>query len=120
VSRTRALIVAALLVVFFATGGVLIYANSHKGGQTRTFNVTVTGAKSMNPSTLEPAHVGDVISINVTSDQEGEVHIHGYDLAIAVKQGQAASRTFTADKTCSCEIEWEETSQPLGTLVVSP
>ena len=49
-SRTRALIVVALLVVFVVVAGVLIYANTNKGGQARTFDVTVSGAKSMTPS----------------------------------------------------------------------
>ncbi len=44
-SRSRALIVVALLVIFVIVGGVLIYANQHKGGQNVTFNVSVTGAK---------------------------------------------------------------------------
>ena len=115
-SRTRALIVVALLVVFVVVAGVLIYANTNKGGQARTFDVTVSGAKSMTPSTLQPAHVGDTITINVKS----EVHLHEYDIAIEVKAGQATTHTFKADKTCTCDIEWEDPSQPLGTLVVSP
>jgi len=119
VSRTRALIVAALLVVFIAVGGVLIYANTNKGGRNVTFNVTVTGAKTMSPSKLE-ANRNDTITLNIKSDQDGEVHLHDYDIAFEAKAGQVVSHTFKADKTCNCDIEWEATSQPLGTLVVSP
>jgi nitrous oxide reductase len=119
VSRTRALIVVALLVVFVAVGGALIYANTNKGGQHVTFTVTVTGAKSMTPTTLR-AHQNDAITITVTSDQEGELHLHEYDIAFEVKPGQPTTHTFKADKTCTCDIEWEETGAPLGTLVVSP
>ena len=118
-SRTRALIVVALLVVFVIVGGVLIYANTQKGGKNVTINVTVTGAKTMSPSELK-ATQNDKVTINVTSDQEGEVHLHIYDIAFEVKPGETTSHTFTADKTCTCEIEWEETSTPLGTLTVSP
>jgi len=119
VSRARALIVVALVVLFLIAGGVLIYANQHRGGQALTFNVNVTGASKMTPSQLQ-AHEGDHITINVTSDQDGEVHLHGYDIAFEAKTGQTVSHSFTADKTCSCEMEWEETSGPLGTLTVSP
>ena len=118
-SRTRALIVAALLVVFIAAGGVLIYANTNKGGRNVTFNVTVTGAKTMSPSTLE-ANRNDTITISIKSDQDGEVHLHEYDIAFEARAGETVSHTFKADKTCTCDIEWEATSQPLGTLVVSP
>jgi nitrous oxide reductase len=119
VSRTRALIVVALVVVFVIVGGVLIYANTQKGGKDVTFNVTVTGANSMSPSTLS-ATQNDKITITVTSDQEGEVHLHVYDIAFEVKPGEPATHTFTADKTCSCEIEWEDTSTHLGELDVKP
>jgi uncharacterized protein YxeA len=119
VSRTRALIVVALVVVFVIAGGVLIYANQHKGGQNLTFNVTVTGANKMAPDALQ-AHQNDSITINITSDQDGEVHLHEYDIAFETKAGQAVSHTFKADKTCTCEIEWESTSTHLGTLTVSP
>jgi len=127
VSRTRALIVVAVLVVFVAAGGVLIYANSNKGGQNVTFNLTVTGAKTMTvdaPAGVQPdgmqAHQNDTITITVKSDQDGEVHLHEYDIAFEVKAGQPTSHTFKADKTCTCELEWEETSAHLGTLTVSP
>lgn len=118
-SRTRALVVVALLVVFVVAGGVLIYANTRQGGQDVTFDVNVSGAKAMSPSDLH-AHQNDTITIEVTSDQEGEVHLHVYDIAFDVKPGQATTHTFKADKTCTCEVEWEETSTHLGTLTVSP
>ena len=118
-SRTRALIVVALVGVFILVGGVLIYANQHKGGQNVTFNITVTGASKMSPSEL-PAHKGDHITINIVSDEDGEVHLHEYDIAFETKAGQTVTHTFTADKTCTCDMEWEETSTHLGTLTVSP
>jgi len=119
-SRIRIIVAAVVVVLFVAVGGVLIYSNLHKGGQNRTFNVTVTGAKAMSPSTLQPANVGDTITINVASDTTGEVHLHVYDIAFDAVAGQTVSHTFKADKTCHCDIEWESTSAPLGTLVVSP
>lgn len=118
-SQTRLFVVIGVLVVFALVGGVVIYATQHKGGESRTFDVIVTQAKSMSPSTL-PAHVNDTITINIKSDTEGEVHLHVYDVAFDVKAGQTVSHTFKADKTCTCDIEWESTSTELGSLVVSP
>ena len=119
-SRTRALVVVGLLIIFFVAGGILIYASGHKGGQQRTFNVTVTNATTMTPSTLQPVHLNDTVTINITSDTNGEVHLHNYDIAFDTKAGQVVSHTFKADRTCSCDIEWESTSHQLGTLEVSP
>ena len=118
-SRTRVLVVVALLVIFFVAGGILIDVNGHKGGASLSFNVTVTGATTMTPSTLN-AHQNDTVTINVTSDTDGEVHLHEYDIHFDTKADQVVSHTFKADKTCSCDIEWESTSHSLGTLVVSP
>jgi hypothetical protein len=120
------LIIAALLVVFVIAGGVLIYANTNKrAAENITFNLSVTGANKMavaggtDPEKLA-AHQNDTITINVTSDQDGEVHLHEYDIAFEVKPGETTTHTFKADKTCTCELEWEETSTHLGTLTVSP
>ncbi len=117
-SRNRVLIVAAVLVVFVVAAGVLIYANRHVG-QNVTFDVTVIGGKTMKPSDLS-AHQNDTITINIKSDTDGEVHLHDYDISFDTKAGQTVSKTFKADKTCTCEIEWESTSTHLGQLTVSP
>jgi flagellar basal body-associated protein FliL len=126
VSRSRALVVVVLIVVFVIAGGALIYANSNKGSAKNiTFDLSVTGANKMtvsggtDPEKLA-AHQNDTITINVTSDTQGEVHLHEYDIAFNVSPGQTTTHTFKADKTCTCEIEWEETSTHLGTLTVSP
>ena len=118
-SRPRFGVAVGVLVLFFAVGGIVILANRSGGGQNVTFNVTVTGAKEMKPSSLA-AHQNDNVTINVTSDTDGEVHLHVYDIAFETKAGQTVSHTFKADKTCTCDIEWESTSTGLGTLVVSP
>lgn len=117
-SRNRVYIAAAVLVVFVIAAGILIYAN-RSGGKPVTFDVTVTGGKTMSPSNL-PAHQNDMVTINIKSDTDGEVHLHDYDISFDTKAGQTVSKTFKADKTCTCEIEWESTKATLGRLVVSP
>jgi len=79
VNKTRALIVAAVVVVFVVAGGVLIYANQSRGGQAVTINLNVTGGTSMAPES-PTAHQNDKVTINMTSDTDGEVHLHGYDI----------------------------------------
>src|SRR6266852_1564577 len=117
-SRYRVPIVIAVVAIFVAVGGVLIFANQNAGGKNVTLNVTVTGAKSMSPSDLL-AHHNDTVTINVTSDTDGEVHLHGYDIHFDTKAGQVVAQTFKAVSTGDFPIEWESTSTPLGHLVVS-
>jgi len=116
--RYRIPIVVAVVVIFIAVGGILIFANQQAGGKNVTFDVTVTGGKSMSPDTLT-AHHNDTITINLTSDTDGEVHLHGYDIHFDTKAGQVVSHTFKADKSADFEIEWESTSTHLGHLVVN-
>jgi heme/copper-type cytochrome/quinol oxidase subunit 2 len=117
-TRGRIAIVAVVVALFVIAGGVLIYANQTKGGANVTLNVTVIGASKMTPSELS-AHQNDTVTINVTSDTTGEVHLHGYDIHFNCTAGQVTSHTFKADKTGHFDIEWESTSAPLGELVVT-
>ena len=116
-SRNRIAVVVGVLIVFVIVGGILIYAK-RGGGQDVTFNVTVTGGKTMSPSDL-PAHQNDTVTINVISDTDGELHLHGYDMVFTAKKAQTVSQTFKADKTGNFEIEWESTSTKLGRLAVT-
>lgn len=116
-SRNRILIIAAVVVVFIVVAGLLINANRH-AGQNRTLNVTVTAGKTMDPPEWK-ADQNDSVTVNIKSDKDGEVHLHGYDVHFDVKAGQTVSQSFRADKSGTFPIEWEATSADLGQLVVS-
>ena len=83
-----------------------------------TIDVTVTAATSMTPSELT-ANQDDTVTINVTSDTDGEVHLHGYDIHFDCKAGQVITHTFKAVNTGHFDMEWESTGAPLGELVVT-
>jgi hypothetical protein len=118
VNRYRIPIVIAVVAVFVIVGGILIFSNQNAGGKNITFNVTVTGAKAMSPDTLT-AHHNDTITINITGDTDGEMHLHGYDIHFDTKAGKVTSHTFKAANTGDFEFEWESTSTHLGHLVVT-
>jgi hypothetical protein len=118
-SRYRFAIVAAVLVVFLVVGAYLIFGHASSGGQNVTVNLTVTGGTSMQPS--EPSvHQNDNVTINISSDADGEVHLHGYDIAFDTKAGQVVSHTFKAINSGKFDIEWESTATHLGYLFVNP
>jgi hypothetical protein len=109
---------AALVAVAIVFGVLALAGCASPAGQTVTIDVTVTGGKTMQPRDLS-AHQNDTLTINITSDTEGEVHLHGYDIQFQTKAGQVVSQTFKADKTGDFPIEWEATAAPLGHLVVT-
>ena len=118
-SRPRMAFAIGIVVLFVVIGGIVILATRAGGGKPITFDVTVSGATTMSPSTLN-ARQNDTVTINLKSDTDGEMHLHLYDITFEARAGQTVSHTFKADKTCTCDIEWESTSKGLGTLVVSP
>jgi hypothetical protein len=118
VSRNRTAVVVGVLVVFIVVGGILFYARSG-GGQNVTFDVTVTGGKTIKPSDLT-VNKNDTVTINITSDMDGEVHLHVYDIHFETKKGQTVSQMFKADRSGTFPIEWESTSAELGRLTVNP
>jgi FtsP/CotA-like multicopper oxidase with cupredoxin domain len=112
-------ILVVVVVAFVAVGAYLIYRQTGGGGRARTIDVTVSGS-TMTPGTWT-AKQGDTLTVNLTADKKEEIHLHGYDIAFEVPSaGEKASHTFTADKSGSFDIEIEDTSTPLGQLVVSP
>jgi hypothetical protein len=118
-NRSGIIIIAVVLVALLAGGGYLIFRNQGSGqAQNLTFNVNVQGDK-MSPDKLS-AHQDDTLTVKVTSDQEEEIHLHGYDLMFKPAPGRSESKTFKADKTGSFEIEIEDRSQHLGELEVLP
>ena len=118
-SSHRVLVLVGVLVAFIAAGAILIYVTQPHGGANRTFNVTVTGAKTMSPTDTLSANKDDNLTINITSDTTGEVHLHGYDIKFECEAGKVTTHTFKAVNTGDFEIEWEDTSTHLGHLVVT-
>ena len=48
---------------------------------------------------------GDQVSIQVTSDADGAVHVHGYEIEKPIKAGQTVTVAFAADITGGFEVE---------------
>jgi FtsP/CotA-like multicopper oxidase with cupredoxin domain len=107
-----------------ALGSVTLIAAAACGGssapaQPVTFDVNVVGNKMMPTDKLQ-AHTGDMVTLNLTADKAEEIHLHGYDYHFDMQAGQKMTKTFTADKEGSFEIELEATSTHLGEMDITP
>lgn len=63
-------------------------------------------------STVEVA-VGERVALEVSSDTDDEVHVHGYDVMAAVSPSKPAQLGFVADQPGAWEVELENA----GTLL---
>lgn len=118
--RNRLLILAAVVAVVVIGAGVLIARGIPAGGGRQVaIDLRVTGA-SMAPA-APAARQGDRVTMTVTADAKEEIHLHGYDVMFEVDgPGGRVTKTFTADRTGTFEIEIETTGKHLGDFTVSP
>lgn len=63
---------------------------------------------------------GDTVEITVDSDHDDELHVHGYDLHLAIHANQPASLRFIADHAGRFDCELHHSDLALGALEVSP
>lgn len=54
------------------------------------------------------ASLGELVTIEVLSDEADEMHVHGYDLAKDLKAGEPATVTFAADIPGEFDVELED------------
>ena len=78
-----------------------------KGGKTTPNGDRLTLAK------------GTVLRLQITADHTDQVHVHGYDVEIAVKAGATVKKDIVLDQVGRFEIESHEPALTILQLVVS-
>ena len=63
---------------------------------------------------------GDTIRLKVTSDEAGEIHVHGFDLEEEAAPGKPASFTFTANIEGRFEVESHVSNAQIAEISVNP
>lgn len=86
----------------------------------KTFDLVVKSKKLVSgPDTLSVTE-GDQVTINITNDEDEELHLHGYDKSVDLEANKSAKLEFSADKTGRFPYELEKSKTELGTLEVQP
>jgi hypothetical protein len=74
----------------------------------RRIDITVTGRQvTPKPATVNIS-VGESLTISVTSDQDNQLHAHGFDIEQDIKAGQQTEVTVKGAKTGVFEVELHE------------
>jgi hypothetical protein len=105
--------IAALTVGLAACGGA---TTTNPGSTNLTFKVA---GDTIVPDTAK-AVKGQQVTMTITTDKDEEVHLHGYDIHFDCKANTPLTKTFTADKTGSFEMELEATTKHLLDFTVNP
>jgi len=63
---------------------------------------------------------GDTIRLKVTSDETGEIHVHGFDLEQEAGPGKPASFTFKANIEGRFEVESHVSNVQIAEISVNP
>ncbi len=88
--------------------------------ETKTFSLTVLDKKLTSGSPSLQAKQGDTVVINITVNEDEELHLHGYDKSVDLEKDKPAKLTLTADKVGHFPFELEKSSTELGALEVTP
>ncbi len=110
--RSRALVVVAVAVVLLAG----LYAALRPSGsgeaapeaRERHYRLAIVGGRlAEGPASLEAVQ-GDSITLVVSAEKGGEVHIHGYRQEVSLKPGAEATIAFRADRAGRYPIEYHD------------
>lgn len=86
----------------------------------KAFDLVVKNKKLVSgPETIQVTE-GDQVIINITSDEDEELHLHGYDKSVDLEASKAAQLTFTANLTGRFVYELEKSKTEIGALEVQP
>ena len=119
-SLRRALAAAALSTLALAACGGDDEAADHHGESAETVAPTADAvvvdvdADAAEPGT-QTVPLGSTVSLHITSAEEHEFHLHGYDLE---SEGTDVTVTFVADEAGEFEVETHDTEVVVFTLVV--
>jgi hypothetical protein len=83
-----------------------------------TVTVSISGDAVSPPPGRVKVAVGQTVRIEVRSDHDDEVHVHGYDIEAPVRPDTPATITFVADRSGLFEVESHHPATLLTQLLV--
>lgn len=84
----------------------------------QVIEIEVAGGQPVGGSVGEEVPLGEQVTIRVTADAPDEIHVHGYDLTVAVGPGEPGEVTFVADIPGQFEVELHESGALVAELTV--
>lgn len=103
-------------------GKITVTENAQQAQDTtkKTFNLVIQNKKIVSGGETLQATQGDEITINITSDEAEEFHVHAYDNSVELEPNKQATLTFTANLSGRFPFELENSKTEIGVLEVQP
>ena len=95
--RTPTSEIALLVLFLLVLGAVLSACGSASEPEDRVFDLTIS-EDALEPEVIK-VNQGDTVTLNVRSDKEGALHVHGYNEVADVAPEAPGTVQFTADAT---------------------
>ena len=124
-----------LIIIVFAIVAIIFFYRSYSNQQTaevvqeitepspkpKAFNLSIKQGQLENPENQKLTVIeGEEVTIKVTSDDDAEFHLHGYDILQPLIENETAEINFVEDISGRFEFELEEIGSTLGALEVLP
>lgn len=113
-------VIVVLLIIF---GFVLLnHASAPKevSPQHKMYTLVVKDNKLISGPTILTATQGDTVTIAITANVNGELHLHGYDKHVNFFTGKKSSLTVFANTAGRFPYELEDSKTEIGALEVQP
>ena len=102
-------------------GTVIVEGESNnQNTSTNIFNLVIKNKKVVSGPTTIKVTQGEEVTINISSDEAEEFHVHAYDNSVELEPNEEATLAFTADLSGRFPFELENSQTEIGTLEVQP
>jgi len=101
--------ISLLIITMAGVGTILAAACGGSAPEAVEIPVTVEG-KTMNPGTIRVKQ-GDMVTLKIDAEDDGEFHLHGYDIEQNIDGDAVASFYFVADATGRFKITFHHSKK---------
>ena len=101
--------ISMLIITMAGVGTILAAACGGSTPEAVEIPVTVEG-KTMNPGTIRVKQ-GDMVTLKIDAEDDGEFHLHGYDIEQNIDGDAVASFYFVADATGRFKITFHHSKK---------
>lgn len=109
-------------LVLLPAAAIIIPASAQgaSDGRRQVLDIVVAKGRLSSEATVVKMHKGDELLLNVTSDVEDEIHVHGLEARLRLLPGKVGSLAVNATRTGRFPIELHRAEVTIAVLEVYP